>query len=166
MNNLSAIDSTPWYRQLWPWLLIIPPGGAVIGGIFTIILAVQSPNALVVDNYYREGLAINQQLHRLNAARAQQLSAFLRYDGHHLQLTVNGSKQPDTTLALQFIHVTRADLDRTIQLKKYADGEYSAPVPALPAGIWYLRLHPGDKRWEIRTRVQTGEKFQARLSAD
>ena len=26
-------DSRPWYRQLWPWLLMLPPAAAVIGGV-------------------------------------------------------------------------------------------------------------------------------------
>lgn len=166
MHNTAGLDSTPWYRQLWPWLLIIPPGGAVIGGIVTIMLAIQSPNAMVVDNYYKEGLAINQQKHRLDTAREQHLSAFLRNDGHRIELTLDGNIQTDDALTLQFIHATRADFDHNIQLKTLGAGKYSAPAPALPSGIWYLRLQSADMRWEIRARVQTGEKFQARLSAD
>ena len=166
MRNTERLDSTPWYRQPWPWLLIIPPGGAVIGGILTIILAVQSPNAMVVDDYYKEGLAINQQKHRLDKAGELHLSAFLRSDGQHLELTMDGNAQAEEELMLQFIHATRADLDHSVQLKSLGDGRYSAPAPALPAGIWYLRLQSADMSWEIRARVKTGEKFQARLSAD
>lgn len=166
MRNTERLDSTPWYRQPWPWLLIIPPGGAVIGGILTIILAVQSPNAMVVDDYYKEGLAINQQKHRLDTASELHLSAFLRSDGQRLELTMDGNAQAEEELMLQFIHATRADLDHSIQLKALGDGRFSAPAPALPAGIWYLRLQSADMSWEIRARVRTGEKFQARLSAD
>lgn len=166
MRDTAGLDSTPWYRQPWPWLLIIPPGGAVIGGIVTIILAVQSPNALVVDDYYKEGLAVNQQKHRLDTAREQHLSAFLRSDGHRLELTLDGDAQTDNELTLQFIHATRAELDQSIQLKTLGGGKYSAPAPALPAGIWYLRLQSADMRWEIRARMQAGERFQARLSSD
>ncbi len=166
MHQRSELDSGPWYRQPWPWLLIIPPGGAVLGGILTIILAVQSPNALVVDDYYKEGLAINRQKHRLDAARTQQLSAFLRGDGRRLELTVHGDKLKDAELTLEFIHATRADQDRSIRLKASGDGNYSAPAPVLPVGIWYLRLHPDDDRWEIRARVRAEEKFQARLSPE
>ena len=166
MHDTTGLDSTPWYRQPWPWLLIIPPGGAVIGGIVTIILAIQSPNALVVDDYYKEGLAINQQKHRLDTAREQQLSAFLRSDGSHLELMVDGNEQADDELTLKFIHATRADFDHSIQLNALGGGKYRAPAPALPVGTWYLRLQPADMRWEIRARMQAGGKFQARLSSD
>jgi hypothetical protein len=29
----------PWYRQLWPWLVMLPPLAAVLGGIVTLVLA-------------------------------------------------------------------------------------------------------------------------------
>jgi hypothetical protein len=44
---MAAPIPKPWYRQLWPWLLIIPPLGAVIGGGITLYLAVTRPDALV-----------------------------------------------------------------------------------------------------------------------
>ncbi|HEB94289.1 MAG TPA: hypothetical protein ENI94_12690 [Gammaproteobacteria bacterium] len=167
MQQTAGIDSTPWYRQAWPLLLFIPPGGAVIGGILTIMLAIQSPNAMVVDDYYKEGLAINQQKHRLNTAREQRLDALLRSDGKHLLLTLHGNeKAGDGELTLQFIHATRAELDHSVQLKPLGDRKYAAPAPAIPNGVWYLRLRPADKHWEIRTRIQSGEHFQARLSSD
>jgi len=167
MQHTASIESTPWYRKAWPLLLFIPPGGAVIGGILTIVLAIQSPNALVVDDYYKEGLAINQQKHRIETARVQQLNALLRSDGSRLELTLSGNEDTrDQALTLQFIHATRADLDRSIQLKPLGEGSYTAPTPALPAGVWYLRLRPADKRWEIRARIESGAQFQARLSSD
>ena len=167
MQQATNIDPTPWYRKAWPLLLFIPPVGAVIGGILTIVLAIQSPNALVVDDYYKEGLAINQQKHRIETARGQQLDALLRSDGSQLELTLRSNEATaDETLSLQFIHATRAKLDHSIQLKRVGNGKYVAPTPALPAGVWYLRLRPADKRWEIRARVQSGKQFQARLSSD
>ena len=35
----SDMDTKPWYRHLWPWLLMLPPLASVIGGIVTLILA-------------------------------------------------------------------------------------------------------------------------------
>ena len=61
MQQTAAEKFRPWYQQAWPWFLISLPASAVIGGIITLMLAVNSPNALVVDDYYKEGLAINQR---------------------------------------------------------------------------------------------------------
>lgn len=167
MQQTSTYESSPWYRKAWPWLLFIPPVGAVLGGILTVILAVQSPNALVVDDYYKEGLAINQQKQRLETAREEHREGLLRSDGKRLVLSLRGSKTADDgILQLQFIHATRADLDRSIQLQSAEGGNYTAPVPELTAGIWYLRLRPADNRWEIRARMKGGKHFQARLSSE
>jgi hypothetical protein len=98
-QHSSSEHSTPWYRQGWPWLLISLPASAVIGGIITIILAVQSPNALVVDDYYKEGLAINQEKQRLEAARNMALEGLLRSDGKGITLQLHG-KSPVAESAL------------------------------------------------------------------
>ena len=39
MGVIIMTEEVPWYRQLWPWLIIIPPAGAVLGGLFTVWLA-------------------------------------------------------------------------------------------------------------------------------
>ena len=48
----------PWYRHLWPWLLILPPAGAVIGGGITLYLAVTRPDALVRKDCFRDGVTM------------------------------------------------------------------------------------------------------------
>jgi len=42
-------------RSLWPWLLAIPPAAAVVGGFFTLYLAVTRPDKLVHDDCVRDG---------------------------------------------------------------------------------------------------------------
>ena len=39
----------PWYRYPWPWVAIAIPGVAVIGGFFTLYLAVSNPDPLVLE---------------------------------------------------------------------------------------------------------------------
>ncbi len=154
-----------WYRQGWPWFLIALPASAVFGGIATLILAIQSPNALVVDDYYKEGLAINQQLHRQTAARDMDLNALLRSDGKQLSLELSaGVPVTDDSVTLQFIHVTRAELDREVVMQRQADGRYLAKLPRLVKGSWNLHLQGGGDNWEIRSRLTLDGPFQASLS--
>ncbi|MGD2076583.1 MAG: FixH family protein [Gammaproteobacteria bacterium] len=157
----------PWYRQGWPWLLIALPASAVLGGIITLLLAVQSPNALVVDDYYKEGLAINQHKQRLQAADDLGLEGLLRNNGTRLTLSLS-STTPVTAdaLRLQLIHSTRSDLDREVTLQRTGAGRYSGRMRELLPGTWYLRLGPGDAAWEIRARVATDGPFQANLTPD
>jgi hypothetical protein len=161
-------DSRPWYRYGWPWLLIALPASAVVGGILTIIIAVRSPNELVVDDYYKQGLAINQQKHRLAQAEELNLKALLRSDGSALSLGLESERRlPDSALTLNIIHATRSDFDRTLTMQRNQDGSYQAELaPPLQAGNWYLRLQNQENTWELRSRMTIDGPFQAYLTAE
>jgi hypothetical protein len=156
----------PWYQQGWPWLLIALPASAVVGGILTIVIAVNSPNALVVDDYYKEGLAINQQKHRLAYAVGMQLTGLVRSDGKLVTVRLD-ALQPvsDTTLKLQITHATRAELDKTLILQRQGDS-YQAPLAGLPVGTWYLRLQNPDETWELRSRLSVNGPFQVHMTTE
>ena len=167
MQQTAAEKLRPWYRQAWPWFLISLPASAVICGIITLMLAVNSPNALVVDDYYKEGLAINQEKHRLASADTMGMTGLLRSDGK--QLTLSLTSQPAVTeqaLTLNIIHSTRAELDRELTLQRLPDGRYATDLPMLPPGNWYLRLQPGDASWQIRSRISIDGPFQVLLAAN
>ena len=158
-------DNRPWYRQGWPWLLIALPASAVIGGIATIIIAVQSPNALVVDDYYKKGLAINRDKQRFATASEMHLTGLLRSDTGTVSVMLTATEPvTEKTLVLQVIHATRAELDRTLLLQRNAQGGYQAPMPALPMGNWYLILQNQEQTWEIRSRIRVDGPFQAHLA--
>jgi hypothetical protein len=55
---MTTDDTRPWFRQLWPWLLIIPPAGAVIGGMITLYLAITRPDILVRKDCVRDGVTM------------------------------------------------------------------------------------------------------------
>jgi hypothetical protein len=55
---MSTPTAKPWYRHVWPWLLMVPPLGAVIGGSITLYLAVTRPDALVRKDCVRDGVTI------------------------------------------------------------------------------------------------------------
>ena len=160
-------DTRPWYKQLWPWLLISLPASAVFGGIATFILAVNSPNAMVSDDYYKQGLAINQQTGRLRAATELGLEALVRADADKqiLQMEMQASDvQLPATLTLEFIHATRDDLDQSFTLERVDERSYHAPYPSLRKGNWYLRLRPDDGPWELSGQARIDNGLQTRLS--
>jgi hypothetical protein len=45
----------PWYRQMYPWLLMLPPAAAVVGGFITLYLAISHPDGLVRKDCVRDG---------------------------------------------------------------------------------------------------------------
>lgn len=160
-------DQSPWYRQLWPWLLISLPASAVFGGIATFILAVNSPNALVADDYYKQGLAINQQTERLRTATERGIEGLLRANNEYITLELQAiDLQFPASLRLELIHATRDDLDKSYTLERIDNKLYRAPYQSLQAGSWYLRLQSDDSQWELRGKAHIDNGLQARLSGE
>lgn len=160
-------DTQPWYRQPWPWFLISIPLGTVIAGIATLIIAIQSPNALVVDDYYKAGLAINQEKERLKTAQDLELDGFLRGDDREISFSFTGpGKVRPKTLTLHVVHATRAELDKTYTLERVDDDRYRALWEPLPAGGWYFRLAADDNNWELRAQGRTEGPFQLRMTGE
>lgn len=137
----------PWYRQFWPWMLIFLPLSAVVGCLITIALALQDPDGLVVDDYYKEGLAINQRLDRDRIARERGMSAVLELDrdNHRLSLELAAEERPEL-LELALLHATRAGQDRHIHLRRVDGNHYQAALPTLGPGRWHVQLDGSDWR--------------------
>ena len=74
-HAVSTDAVTPWYRQGWPWFLIALPATAVVGGIITALLAVRGFDGPVVADYYKQGLAINEEVARAQLARELAITA-------------------------------------------------------------------------------------------
>ena len=143
----------PWYRQLWPWLLMLMPATAVVGGLITYWLASTTNNALVVDDYYREGRAINLELARDRHAVDLGLAGSLTRegDGHpRLRLQAATSGVLPQAVTLRLVHATRAELDRTITMQASAEGDYGSPQATLPdSGRWNIQIEDRDRRWRL-----------------
>lgn len=158
-HTMTSPPQPPWYRQLWPWLLMLMPATALFGGIVTFWLASTTNNSLVVDDYYREGKAINMQLARDRAAQAIGLSGTLARgaDGRAVLslASATGAMLP-ASIRLQVLHATRSELDRTLTLARDAQGMYRSTQEELPdAGRWNVVLEDPDRSWRL-VGVTTG----------
>jgi len=59
MNELETMK--PWWKQLWPWLLISGPAVAMIGCIITIYLAINlHADKPLRDGVVKQGLKVEQ----------------------------------------------------------------------------------------------------------
>ena len=166
MTN-SPLHSRPWYREPWPWFLISLPATAVIAGLATVWIAATIADGLVVGDYYKAGLAINQTLARDDAARALALTATLKNEGSALTLTLGGRLQvyPEH-LALTLAHPTRQGMDQTLVLDHVGDGHYRAPLPALPAGKWHTQLADTASTWRLSGVLYTPFSEPVMLTTD
>ena len=167
MNTLSHPTSKPWYREPWPWFLMSLPAVAVIAGLTTVWLAARSSDGLVVGDYYKAGLAINQTLARDDAARALALAATLRHVDGSLALTLAGKLKayPDQ-LSLMLAHPTRQGMDQTLALRHAGGGHYLASLPVLPAGKWHAQLTDATSSWRLSGVLHTPFSQPATLTTD
>lgn len=151
---MTAMTTTqpPWYRQLWPWLLMLAPASALVGGVITFWLAATTNNSLVVDDYYREGRAINLQIARDHAAGSMQLSGSLERvpGGALLRLASASGAALPPFVTLHLLHATRSELDLTLTLAAQGDGSYRSREHELPqSGRWHLSIEDPDRHWRL-----------------
>ncbi len=151
-----ALHSKPWYREPWPWLLMSLPLTAVIAGVATVIIAFQTADGLVVGDYYKAGLAINQTLARDDVARAAQLAATFKSEGGVLMLRLDGRLPVyPKQLLLTLAHPTRQGMDQTLTLQHAGGGRYRAVMPVMPAGKWHAQLVDAASTWRLSGVVHT-----------
>ena len=55
---MTEQTARPWYRHVWPWLLIVPPAAAVIGGALTLYLAITRPDTLIRKDCIKDGVTM------------------------------------------------------------------------------------------------------------
>jgi hypothetical protein len=165
------VDTRPWYRQFWPWFLFGLPAIAVVAGITTVIIATTSFDGLVVDDYYKEGLAINRDLDKDHMATRLGLNADLRFDLAKGTVNVvldSAVPIPDQgRLDLTLIHPTRANADVHVPLRAGdRPGHYVAQFPPQAHAIrWDLLLSPEHGNWRLLGRYPGGETAHTRLQA-
>lgn len=150
--------NTPWYRQFWPWMLIALPLSVVIASMITIILAIDNPDSVVVDDYYKQGLAINRDIAREQRAKEMGVDLRMQLSASHAQLHVHYSGIKGVApqqMKVQFIHPTLKQRDQTVILVKSGDSDYSGKIARLAGSQWDLLVEPDDGQWRISTRISS-----------
>ena len=154
MNNVTAaatvaIARKPWYKEPWPWFLMAGPFIVILAAIATIYLAVASNDGLVTDDYYKEGLAINQSLARDDVARELKLSASVMAAGENLRVIFGGEGFKPKAAILRLVHPTQAGFDQVFELQAEGDGVFNAKMPQSLTGRWRIILEDAGQNWRL-----------------
>ncbi len=160
-----APDGRPWYREPWPWILAAGPALAVIGGAVTAILAVTTEDGLVVDDYYRQGLAVNATMAREERARRLGVTAILqltpRRDG--VNVAVTQARGRPGRIRLTFAHPTRSGQDQSVILQPGPAGGYDAALSPIRINAWQVVLEDETSGWRLAgTLPAQGERIELR----
>lgn len=154
--NAHAQTSKPWFREPWPWLLAIMPLTAVIAGGFTVWFAVTSSDGLVVDDYYKQGKAINQTKERDRIAQDLGIRAELLPQNQVLNLKLDGRLEtPPGQLSLKIMHPTRSGDDHDITLN-WNGSTYAGQLPVLAGAHYKVQLTPEFGDWRLTGNWRPG----------
>ena len=146
--------SRPWFRQPWFWFLVLFPAASITYCIVAITLSMTTYTSMVVDDYSKEGLGINQSMARDALAAELGLEARIQQTGRSLDVTLvsdkTGSEVAPDYLVLQLFHPTMGDHDRVIQLNATGNGHYRGQVAGKIDGRWYLDISGPSADWRIK----------------
>lgn len=164
---MSSTPANPWYREPWPWIIMAAPATAVVAGIITFAIAVESFDGLVAEDYYKQGLAVNKQLARMQKAKDLGVQGDIEIESHAggtVRIDLRGKPGSKDELVLMLSHPTRAGLDQQIRLQPAGNDVYVGRIGALPAGRWHVSVESAAGQWRIRGELQAPQQTKGALS--
>lgn len=146
----------PWYKQFWPWFLMLIPFSVIIAMIITLTIASRyGDNPMVVDDYYKKGRGINAEVEKVQAAQALNIEfAFKQVDQRFELSYSSGAPEQFTALTVQFYHSTLSEKDFSMVLTADAQGIYRGELPVQDKGKWTITITPFDHSWRVSQQIQ------------
>jgi hypothetical protein len=164
-------DTQPWYRQFWPWFVILLPASAVVGSLYTLSIALRSEDSLVIEAGRSVSAATEDALAAEKRAREIGLTARVQLDLHSgaVSATLDSTSELalPATMTLSFSHPAFADRDLELTLNRAMPDEggqdqWVGHLVQVPKGRWYVVLR-SDGDWRLNG-TWSGES-QMRLHA-
>ena len=155
-----------WYKQFWPWFLIVLPMCAVAASLFTFYLASSGADSMVVDDYYKKGRAYNRDLTELKKAAELKMIAHLSYKDDRVALTLEGAHNQGEGIRVYFTHPTLEQEDHQLFMTADAKGVYRERLATpLINGAWNLQIEAADGNWRLQKRIYLPIKDELIINA-
>ncbi|MCF7482899.1 FixH family protein [Vibrio sp. J1-1] len=145
----------PWYKQFWPWFLIILPLIVVVWTIVTVVIFSNNSVSLVAEDYYKKGKGINIDISKMNVARDLNLNAHISSNRNTVVIHFDkGELAHYPALTATFTHRTLPDRDFSKLITADASGNYRLTPDEDILGPWFVELQPHDNQWMIQGKVE------------
>lgn len=161
MTQKKDLEQQPWFRNPMVWMVIFFPSLAVVAGTITIIIAMNTEDGLVVDDYYKKGLQINQVIEHDKLAKSMGLSAFVDANSQTGEVLVSLSADVDMALLeneinFRLIHRTRSGLDQATTLSRVNNtSDYKGYIkPPVIEGRWTIQI-TAENKWRLKQSFTT-----------
>lgn len=150
--------SRPWFKQPWLWFVLSVPIASVILSSIMVTVAVVGKDSLVSDNYYKDGMGINQTIEQDKLADALSLQPTLTLEENAIVLKLVANEahpqfKAQPFLTLKVLHPTVGDKDLVLKLLPSGDNVFVAELPQTIEGRRYLDLYAYDESWRIREEL-------------
>lgn len=160
MTENIKLENKPWFKNPMVWMVIFFPSLAVVGGIITIIIAINTDDGLVVDDYYKKGLQINQVIKYDQKAKDLGLSAFVDTNTKTGEILVSLEAKTElelqTEIIFKLVHRTRPGLDQITTLSQTGNSSnYRGYIkPPVIEGRWSIHIISKDN-WRLKQNFTT-----------
>lgn len=154
-HPLHRAAAKPWYREPWPWLLMLGPFIVIIAGSYTTWLAITTNDGLVTEDYYKKGLQVGQTIARSDRALSLGLEARVAVTADVLAVRLAAAAPgfvPPPRLSVTVSHPTRAGLDQTRLLERVGE-RYSASYRLPASGHWIVSIEDEAASWRLLGNV-------------
>ena len=150
-------DTQPWYRQFWPWFIIALPASAVVAGLTTVWIAMQTTDSLVVRSDDGVNNATERHISAERLASELGLAAIVEVDstsGAVSAVMRSGDlEEVPASLEFELSHPAFADRDQRITLSRAMPDADGNPVwvghfVSVPNERFYAVLRSGDD-WRL-----------------
>ncbi|HCY15132.1 MAG: nitrogen fixation protein FixH [Curvibacter sp. GWA2_64_110] len=75
MSKSAHVMAQPWWKFVHVWMVLAGPAVVVVAGFVTLYLAVHTPDPVVSEDYYRQGIEINKTLEAAPSSLAPAIQA-------------------------------------------------------------------------------------------
>jgi uncharacterized protein len=171
MSGTMALrnDNRPWYKERWPWFLMAGPATVVVAGFVTLGLAIVSNDGLVTDDYYKQGLTVNQSKHRDQHAASLGLVADVMRADQNIRLLLTSEKEQlfPKAITLKLAHPTRAGHDQLLTMTADGSGMYSGKLTENIVGRWLVSIEDPAGQWRLQGewKLDSGEPLRLMAKA-
>ncbi len=145
----------PWYKEPYVLMLIGFPTASIIACMFLIYLAASTKDTLVRDNYYKDGLAMNQEFKWDKKSQAMDVRLELKIEGNTAQIhLLNTRMELPNTLQLKLSHPTLKAQDRDSMLQRQEQQKfYQGFIDSSLDGRYYIQVESMEQSWRIRKEL-------------
>ncbi|CAM3673702.1 FixH family protein [Parendozoicomonas haliclonae] len=148
-NGPNGEPFTRWYQEPWTWVIIGIIVVSVIRGLYQVYISVINADEVVVDDYYKVGKAINQDLSRDRRAAEAGLEAVITLrNGNSLIVEMSGVQQEwPRQLRLKLIPAIKGQEKQEVALLQapHSPMTYSGQIQQMPEGRFYVQLETLDQ---------------------